>query len=480
SVMHFEDFMPQDISTSAGVGQVGRGVAVGAVMKDFQQGSLETTNESTDVAIGGDGFFTVSAKGSDENQYTRAGNFRFDEDGYLVDPHGNVVQGWETLEEEVEGAEDGGITAADETGVEIQGVPQDIRLENFQSSPEATSNATMGLNLDTRSISNTEDLMAAWDATEDDQPPIGETQYEYQDTMKIYDENGTSHNMTTYFDKVDPENPPADFDFTDVIDGDEYEGGRTAWQFMVTADPEEVQNSPYGDDASEEHGVLMNGAMIFNSAGEMEEMRFSDETDMQYSQNGSPLAKVDFLDTVEDQTDLDDDGWQDVEINLGLRASSFDDPTADPLVVDDWERQANATTSYSRASTTINQSQDGYTAGYLQNVEVDRDGVLTGRYSNGQVSPLNVLTLANFNNEQGLRKEGGNLYSETRSSGPALTGQPGTNGLGEISSNSLEQSNVDISEEFVSMITTQKGFQANSRTITTTDEMLQEVVNLKR
>ncbi|MFW6178198.1 MAG: flagellar hook-basal body complex protein, partial [Desulfohalobiaceae bacterium] len=83
SAMHFEDFMPQDINTSAGVGQVGRGVAVGTVMKDFQQGSFESTSESTDVAIGGDGFFTVSAMGSEENQYTRAGNFRFDEDGYL-------------------------------------------------------------------------------------------------------------------------------------------------------------------------------------------------------------------------------------------------------------------------------------------------------------------------------------------------------------------------------------------------------------
>ncbi|MGM0425003.1 MAG: flagellar hook-basal body complex protein, partial [Thermodesulfobacteriota bacterium] len=130
--------------------------------------------------------------------------------------------------------------------------------------------------------------------------------------------------------------------------------------------------------------------------------------------------------------------------------------------------------------TTLTQNQDGYTAGFLQNISIDREGVLTGRYDNGQVQELYALTLADFHNEQGLRKEGGNLFSETRSSGPPLTGLAGTSGLGEISANSLEQSNVDISEEFVSMISTQKGFQANSRTITTTDEMLQEVVNLKR
>ncbi|MFO8032445.1 MAG: flagellar hook-basal body complex protein, partial [Desulfohalobiaceae bacterium] len=208
STMHFEDFMPQDINTSAGVGQVGRGVSVGAVMQDFQQGSLETTNESTDVAIGGNGFFVVSPQGEEQELYTRAGNFRFDEDGYLVDPHDNVVQGWDTRKREVEQAEGSGVTAGEETGVEIQGVPEDIRLENFQSSPEATSNATMGLNLDSRSTSNADDLKAAWDATNDDEPPLGQARYEYQNTMNVYDANGTSHEMTTYFDKIDPTGTP--------------------------------------------------------------------------------------------------------------------------------------------------------------------------------------------------------------------------------------------------------------------------------
>jgi flagellar hook protein FlgE len=145
-----------------------------------------------------------------------------------------------------------------------------------------------------------------------------------------------------------------------------------------------------------------------------------------------------------------------------------------------FETEERVTSNYSAPSSTLNQSQDGYTAGFLQDISVGQDGVVSGRYSNGEVLNLFAIGLADFNSKQGLERVGGNLFSETRASGAALPGLPGTGGLGVLSSNSLEQSNVDISEEFVKMIVTQKGFQANSRTITTTDQMLQEVVNLKR
>jgi flagellar hook-basal body protein len=139
-----------------------------------------------------------------------------------------------------------------------------------------------------------------------------------------------------------------------------------------------------------------------------------------------------------------------------------------------------ASTQYASSSTTVYQSATGYGPGALQGVDVDVDGLITGVYSNGQVIPLYRLSLAKFQSLQGLYKEGGNLYRETRQSGPAITGLPGTNGLGSIAPNSLEQSNVDIANEFVKMITTQRGFQANSKIITVTDSMLAELINLKR
>ncbi|MFH2065739.1 MAG: flagellar hook-basal body complex protein [Pseudomonadota bacterium] len=159
-----------------------------------------------------------------------------------------------------------------------------------------------------------------------------------------------------------------------------------------------------------------------------------------------------------------------IEFNIGTK----DDGTGQFI------NDSLTTTQYARSSTTTFQSADGYGAGDLEGVDVDTDGVMTGIYSNGQLIPLYRIALANFLNEHGLYKLGGNLYRETRNSGTAITNKPGTNGLGSITPNSLEQSNVDIANEFVKMITTQRAFQANSKIVTTVDAMLGEVIAMKR
>jgi len=142
--------------------------------------------------------------------------------------------------------------------------------------------------------------------------------------------------------------------------------------------------------------------------------------------------------------------------------------------------EALSTTQYANSSTTIFQDQNGFAAGFLQSVSVDTAGIITGNYSNGQVLERAQVALASFNNLAGLNKEGGNVFRETSESGAPITGPPATNGLGTISPNSLEQSNVDLGSEFVKLITTQRGFQANSKIITTVDEMLSDLINLKR
>jgi len=139
-----------------------------------------------------------------------------------------------------------------------------------------------------------------------------------------------------------------------------------------------------------------------------------------------------------------------------------------------------STTQYSKSSSTVFQDADGYSAGDLQGVDVASDGIMTGIYSNGQLIPLFRVGLAKFLNNFGLSNEGGNLFRETRASGAAITNKPGENGLGTIAPNSLEMSNVDISEEFVAMIVQQRGFQANSKTVTTVDDMMQTVIGMKR
>jgi len=145
-----------------------------------------------------------------------------------------------------------------------------------------------------------------------------------------------------------------------------------------------------------------------------------------------------------------------------------------------WVPSSLSTTQYSAGSTTVFQSASGYGAGDLQSITVGTDGVITGQYSNGQVLSLYRVALAKFQSTQGLYKVGGNLFRATRLSGDPITGKPGSSGLGSISPSSLEQSNVDIANEFVKMITTQRGFQANAKIITVTDQMLGELIALKR
>lgn len=125
-------------------------------------------------------------------------------------------------------------------------------------------------------------------------------------------------------------------------------------------------------------------------------------------------------------------------------------------------------------------SQDGYAKGSLTSYSVGIDGTITGVYDNGQKRDLARVAVASFENPAGLQQIGGTLFTVSSNSGDAHIGAPGSQGLGKIIPSSLEMSNVDLSEEFTDMIVTQRGFQANSRIITTSDEMLQELVNLKR
>jgi flagellar hook protein FlgE len=137
-------------------------------------------------------------------------------------------------------------------------------------------------------------------------------------------------------------------------------------------------------------------------------------------------------------------------------------------------------TGYAAPSNTTFQYQDGYASGVLRGISVDEGGVVTAAYSNGQLIPLFQVAMADFPSYEGLAKLGKNLYAESLNSGQPLPGVAGNGRLGSISPMAIEMSNVDLAQEFVKMITTQRAFQANSRVITTSDEILAELINLKR
>ncbi len=137
-------------------------------------------------------------------------------------------------------------------------------------------------------------------------------------------------------------------------------------------------------------------------------------------------------------------------------------------------------TSYASASSVSSTTQDGAASSRLQEISIDADGVISGIYDNGTVHALAQLALATFPNDEGLLKFKGTTFVQYGNSGEPSVGTPGTGGRGSISGSSLEQSNVDIATEFTNLIIHQRGYQANSRIITTTDELYQESINLIR
>ena len=468
----FQDVLSQSVATASGTSQIGRGASMSDVDTLFQQGSFQSTSNATDLAIGGNGFFIVRQPGTTTNYYTRAGQFRFDQDGKLVNPSGYVAQGW----------------ALDSKGNNV-GSPGDIVLTNFSSPPLATSQMQAITNLDFSATSKSNSLFGAWNAT--NATPIGDTAYGYQTSVQVYDSLGNAHSVTVYYDKA---NTSTEY-YTAGMDS------ANTWEYMVCCDP--ADDKRVGADGNAvsgaAKGVLMRGTMTYDaSTGALKDMSAytwngatgaginttANWTQASFSTSGYPQFDASFVSGVK----------QPIDFRSGLRsqsstwtgAANVGAITAGPPIVANASMSASAepqalnSTQYASSSTTIYQTQNGYGTGFLETTSVDTDGVMTGHYSNGQILNLFRVTLARFNNDQALTKSGGNLWSATRASGSAITGDPGTNGLGKISPNSLEQSNVDMSNEMVNMIAIQRGFQANSRTITTADAMLQELINLKR
>ncbi len=536
SRMDFEDFVNQNVYTASGPSQVGRGVAIGATYGNFQQGSFEQSTEPTDMAIHGNGFFKVKPIGTDTEYYTRAGNFRFNPDGYLVDPHGYALQGWRIQVPTPSLASGSGSAAGSTSASSLKGsgAPTNVKLDSFTCDPKHTNNISAELNLDARESGKTNSssatpnlnpgdagfsygnpffaLLENWDATQD--PALGENEYIYQHTMNIYDEGGTMHKVTVYFDKVekkemDATNQPA--------------GNQTFWEYIVTIDPSEDFRdfgAAGGKPSAQKKGVLMAGTLEFDSTGEFKNMSAYVPTEggagnadqnlatwkaAPVSANGYPMFCPNFSGAPDasnawkaDYTGLNPNAQNYlVELNLGLRnksdswATAAIPPTAASQVganydqingigTNDIEPQPSRTKSYAQSSGAVQQSQDGYSFGYLSTVYVDRDGILYGKYSNGQTLSLFQIALYDFQSPHNLHREGGNLFSETRDSGQATSGPANSMGLGSVYGNSLEQSNVDLATEFVQMITTQRGFQANSKAITTVDTMLETVIGMKR
>jgi len=376
----FSNILSQSITGFTG-NEIGRGVSMSGITTQMDQGSLETSNNMTDLAIHGNGFFIVK---DDEGtrSFTRAGEFKFDKNGRLEDPNNMIVQGWDL-----------DTTAGLGTG----GPTIDIVIPGGGTSPPlATTAFTIDTNLDAAATST-----------------AGDT---FSNTLTIFDSLGNEIDLTVQFTKTATDR--------------EWE-----WEASVPSSIGSITNpAPLPTISFDSYGKLLNGTdptitlSLTNGAG-----------------TGAPPSQT---------------------ITWDLYDASG---TTNGNV-----------TGYASPSATTFQTQDGYSAGILQSTGVDEEGVITGVYSNGTLKPLFKIALADFPSYTGLVKIGGNLYRESLASGQPMMGVAGSGSLGGIIPGSLEMSNVDLASEFVKMITTQRAFQANSRVITASDEILTELINLKR
>jgi flagellar hook protein FlgE len=185
------------------------------------------------------------------------------------------------------------------------------------------------------------------------------------------------------------------------------------------------------------------------------------------------------FDIVKTAADLMDVVFAFGDLGNGAEIGVSDDTTNNQITWDITGDTANIVTGYSSTSVIKSIRDDGYTSGVLKGLNIGRDGVISGFFTNGQTSNLSQIVLADFPNADGLMKIG-SYFVETNKSGGALKNRPGSASLGEIRSNSLEISNTDVAKEFINMITAQRAYQASSRIITTADQMLTELMNIKR
>ena len=372
STLVFADILNETVSTGTAPNgttggtnpiQIGRGATVGSVSPNFLQGSIQTTNRSTDVAIQGEGFFVLG--NGEDRVFSRAGAFTIDANGNLVD-----------------GA----------TGFKVQGASGDIQITLGEESGATPS---------TRA-----EFKGNLDASETD----GTT---HVSTFNVRDSLGSPHTLTVTFTRNFAAAP-----------------GR--WDWAVTEADTNISGL-----------TTATGSIVFGATGAIS--------------SGASQA---------------------IGITYGAGAG-VSTPQAVTL---DFGTAANTTaiTGLSSPSTVALSTQDGQATGTLQSFAIGVDGSVSGFFSNGTNRVLDTIQLAVFNNPTGLLKIGQNHFRTSSASGTASEGGPGSGGRGTLVGGSLESSNVDLAQEFANMIIAQRGFQANARTISTSSEMLEELVNLKR
>lgn len=511
----FSDILSQSLNGVSGSAQVGLGVSLSSIAPLFTQGALETTSSGMDMAIDGDGFFTMR-DGTGALFYSRAGQFNIDKAGLITNPDSFVLRGFQ----------------ADSAGT-LSTVVSDLSISFAAIAPHSTSDIDITANLqsdagitgfvftagtnediyfspDGGTNYYTADLVSAGGLQAGSAYTGGQVAAAIKTAMEAADP-GTNTYTVTYDEAAgafkianDTGNGTLILDWSNGASTAEALLGFSAVSSGTIAagssDTSDLTAGAFDVNNASSTSNYATAITVFDSLGNPHQVNLHFRKSLTATSgntwewfgvvNGTDTTSGAIEVQAQGTINFDNNGALNSESSITYPTGGFDfagGATQNQIIAFDFGNNITAggtgldgVTQYGQAFAIFNQQQDGYASGSLQSIAVDASGILTGVFSNGRTRALGQVVLATFANPTSLTSMGKNLFAESTDSGVSLVGAPESSGRGSIHSNALELSTVDIAEEFVKMIAAQRGFQANSRIITTTDEILVELVNLKR
>jgi flagellar hook protein FlgE len=455
--------------------QLGLGVQVQSIDEILTQGTLQTTGNPTDVAISGDGFFTV--KSGSATIYTRAGNFTFDDNGNMVTNTGGLVQGWSrSFIQTSTGApifEVGSLTSQLLTSGTPSNIviPRNLVLGSLQTSNNNAyallpSTKDSGVILKGNLDSKTNPPAVLFGAA--GLPTAAAVSAAQQSgvtiTSTVYDSLGTAHTITFLFEQIAAVADPAH-------GGTNAQAQWVAKAFDTTGGQAPSPNN-YITGADLGFGTPLtfngDGSVQNNGTGGLNNWSITDQASL--AGNTTP------------QNAFNTGGFT-FTVNLGT-PNGFPAVTSigqrDGLTGDYGNGTFNSSGVYQGVSTAYTSFVDGYSEGTLTGVSVDQTGDVICQFSNNQTVKMATLALTKFSNPAGLQKVGSTDFMQTANSGFPQTGIAGGNGFGTTQGGALEQSNVDLTTELSNMLVAQKMFESNARIVDTANSILNTLVQMAR
>ena len=417
---------------SGGKTKAGDGVLTSEVAQQFSQGSIQFTQNSLDLAITGAGFYaTVPGLDSLEKSYTRAGQFKLNDDNFVVNSAGAHLLGFPVNDD------------GSSSSVSLS-TSNPIRIPTASGAPQFSTEVDIRMNLPAG-----DSYITGAPLNFDPNDPLT---FNNSTSVTIFDSLGDSHVMTYYFVKDNPND-------TGVAPAPIVPGRPNEWILFTAIDGNtiDLEEAVAGDaiaDGRASAAGLIGGRLEFDSSGDFQAI---------VPNTGFttiPLANA----TGNTILGNGADDLQTITIDFNL-------DTAGP--------NPNEPTQFASNFEVTSLSQDGLAVGRLTGIDISSDGLIRATYSNGTSQPLARIALVNFANEQGLTQIGGTSWRESLDSGSPLAGEAGSGTFGSINSKALEQANVNLTTELIDLISAQRNFQANSRALEVDNQLNQTILQIR-